>query len=52
MEKVCVEFTKTEANNILAFLGTVTLTGKEVPAFVDILNKITDGLEEVNKVDD
>lgn len=54
---VNVSFTEIEVNNLLAFLQTVQLTGKEVPAYVGVLNKITDGMEkkdgmEVSTTDD
>lgn len=46
-----VEFTEVEVNNLLAFLNTSQLVGKDVPAFVNILNKIIDSME-VEEEDD
>lgn len=49
MEEIAVKFTKQEIVNLNELLSRVQLTGKEVPAYVQIMNKINGVSAEQNK---
>jgi hypothetical protein len=49
MEEVIVRFTKQDVANLIELLSRVQLTGKEVPAYVQIVNKVSGASAEKNK---
>jgi hypothetical protein len=49
MDEIIVKFTKQEISNFREFLLRVQLVGKEVPAYVEILNKLNNALIEQSK---
>lgn len=46
MEKMSIELTKEQRDNLIAFLNRVQLTGAEVPAYLEIVQALNKPFEK------